>query len=78
MVPDQGGDIGFLEQRSDRRRTSLKREFSPPTEIENTLLRIGRGWLGMEQPPAAIKNGLPKLFRHIDGRQIGGTKCRYE
>ncbi len=74
MVPDQGGDIGVLEQRSDGRRTGFEREFSSPTKIKHALLRVGRGWLGMKQSPTAVENCLAKLLRDIDGRQICGAK----
>lgn len=78
MIPDEGGDIGFLEQRPDRRRAGLKREFSPLAKIKNAILKISRGWLRMKESPAAIENCLAKLFGYVDGRQIRSAQCRHE
>ena len=78
MIPDEGGDIGFLEQRPDRRRAGLKREFSPLAKIKNAILKIGRGWLRMKESPATIKNCVAELFGYVDGRQICSAKCRHE
>ena len=78
MIPDEGGYIGFLEQRPDCRCAGLKREFSPLAEIKNTILKIGRRWFRMEESPAAIENCLAKFFGYVDGRQIRSAQCRHE
>ncbi len=78
MIPDDGGDIGFLEQRPDRRCAGLKRELSPLAEIKHAILKIGRRWLRMKESPAAIENCLAKFLGYVDSRQIRSAQCRYE
>lgn len=78
MVPHQGCNICLVEEGSDRRHTSIKRELRSPSEVQHACLWVGGWWFGVNEGPAAIKDRLPKFFRDIDRRQICRAECRHE
>ncbi len=78
MVPHQGGNVGLVEEGSDRRSTGLERELRPSSEVKNPFFGVRRWWLGMNECPATIEDRLSEIFGQIDRREICGAECRHK
>lgn len=74
MVPHHSPNVRLKKERSNGGRAGVKREFSSTAKVENPFL-WSDGWrLGMEQRPAAVKDGLTKIAREVDRGEIRRTQ----
>src|SRR5512144_3286060 len=74
MVPHEGGNIGLGEERSDRRSAGVECQLRSSSKVKHSFFGIRRRRLGVDERPAAVKNGGPELRRDVQRRQIRRAK----
>jgi hypothetical protein len=78
VIPDQGSDAGFRQQRTDDRHTGVERELGALTKVEDSFFRINGRSVGIDQHPATIEDRFSKIIGYINRLEIRGTKRRHE
>lgn len=78
VVPHQRRNVSLKEERSNRRSARVESEFGPTAKVKYPVFGIDRWGLSVEQRPASVKDGFPKIRWDVDCLQIGRAESRHK